>query len=159
MKRLLLLTILIGLLFTSPNSFAQSSKPKRATIKYGNGVKYVGEIRKVSPKGFIIRKMKFKHGTGIMYFANGDQLNGEWCYDQCKRGTYKFAYGDIFEGEISESSIQNGKMIFSSGLGTMILPPREILRWDIRYGTTRLIAVLQEQSKIKNLIQALLIAH
>lgn len=56
MKRLLLLTILIGLLFTSPNSFAQSSKPKRATIKYGNGVKYVGEIRKVSPKGFIIRK-------------------------------------------------------------------------------------------------------
>lgn len=32
MKRLLLLTILIGLLFTSPNSFAQSSKPKRATI-------------------------------------------------------------------------------------------------------------------------------
>ena len=45
MKRLLLLTILIGLLFTSPNSFAQSSKPKRATIKYGNGVKYVGEIR------------------------------------------------------------------------------------------------------------------
>ena len=107
MKRLLLLTILIGLLFTSPNSFAQSSKPKRATIKYENGVKYVGEIRKVSPKGFIIRKMKFKHGTGIMYFANGDQLNGEWCYDQCKRGTYKFAYGDIFEGEISESSIQN----------------------------------------------------
>lgn len=56
MKRLLLLTILIGLLFTSPNSFAQSSKPKRATIKYENGVKYVGEIRKVSPKGFIIRK-------------------------------------------------------------------------------------------------------
>ena len=45
MKRLLLLTILIGLLFTSPNSFAQSSKPKRATIKYENGVKYVGEIR------------------------------------------------------------------------------------------------------------------
>ena len=98
MKRLLLLTILIGLLFTSPNSFAQSSKPKRATIKYENGVKYVGEIRKVSPKGFIIRKMKFKHGTGIMYFANGDQLNGEWCYDQCKRGTYKFAYGDITLG-------------------------------------------------------------
>ena len=45
MIRLLLLTILIGLLFTRPNSFAQSSKPKRATIKYENGVKYVGEIR------------------------------------------------------------------------------------------------------------------
>ena len=82
----------IGLLFTSPNSFAQSSKPKRATIKYGNGVKYVGEIRKVSPKGFIIRKMKFKHGTGIMYFANGDLLNGVWCYDHCKRGTFKIAF-------------------------------------------------------------------
>ena len=129
MKRLLLLTILIGLLFTSPNSFAQSSKPKRATIKYENGVKYVGEIRKGSPKKYseyaliqkvFIGRKKLKHGKGIMYFANGDQLNGEWCYDQCKRGTYKFAYGDIFEGEISESSIQNGKMIFSSGLGTMI---------------------------------------
>lgn len=97
MKRLLLLTILIGLLFTSPNSFAQSSKPKRATIKYENGVKYVGEIRKVSPKGFIIRKMKFKHGTGIMYFANGDQLNGEWCYDQCKCGAARFIRIEVLE--------------------------------------------------------------
>lgn len=129
MKRLLLLTILIGLLFTSPNSFAQSSKPKRATIKYENGVKYVGEIRKGSPKKYseyaliqkiFIGRKKLKHGKGIMYFANGDQLDGEWYNDQCKRGTYKFAYGDIFEGEISESSIQNGKMIFFSGLGTMI---------------------------------------
>lgn len=56
MKRLLLLTILIGLLFTSPNSFAQSSKPKRATIKYGNGVKYVGEIRKAAPKDSLLEK-------------------------------------------------------------------------------------------------------
>lgn len=116
MKRLLLLTILIGLLFTSPNSFAQSSKPKRATIKYENGVKYVGEIRKGSPKG----KTKLKHGNGIMYFANGDQLYGEWSNDQCKRGTYKFANGDVFEGEISVISTQSGKTIFSSGLGTMI---------------------------------------
>lgn len=45
--------------------------------------------------------MKFKHGTGIMYFANGDQLNGEWCYDQCKRGTYKFAYGDILKEKLA----------------------------------------------------------
>lgn len=52
MKRLLLLTILIGLLFTSPNSFAQSSKPKRATIKYEDGSKYVGEIRKGGPKKY-----------------------------------------------------------------------------------------------------------
>ena len=129
MKRLLLLTILIGLLFTSPNSFAQSSKPKRATIKYEDGSKYVGEIRKGGPKKYseyalidkvFIGKKKIKQGKGIMYFTNGDQLDGEWSNDQCKRGTYKFAYGDIFEGEISESSIQNGKMIFSSGLGTMI---------------------------------------
>lgn len=129
MKRLLLLTILIGLLFTSPNSFAQSSKPKRATIKYEDGSKYVGEIRKGGPKKYseyalidkvFIGKKKIKQGKGIMYFTNGDQLDGEWSNDQYKRGTYKFAYGDIFEGEISESSIQNGKMIFSSGLGTMI---------------------------------------
>lgn len=86
MKRLLLLTILIGLLFTSPNSFAQSSKPKRATIKYENGVKYVGEIRKGSPKKYseyaliqkiFIGRKKLKHGKGIMYFANGDQLDGD----------------------------------------------------------------------------------
>lgn len=116
MKRLLLLTILIGSLFSVPNSFAQSSKPKRATIKYENGVKYVGEIRKGSPKG----KTKLKHGNGIMYFANGDQLDGEWSNDQCKRGTYKFANGDVFEGEISVISTQSGKTIFSSGIGTMI---------------------------------------
>lgn len=52
MKRLLLLAILIGSLFSVPNSFAQSSKPKHATIKYENGVKYVGEIRKGSPKKY-----------------------------------------------------------------------------------------------------------
>lgn len=80
MKRLLLLTILIGLLFTSPNSFAQSSKPKRATIKYENGVKYVGEIRKVSPKGFIIRKHccpeKFYHKVGCSTEPASGTLTG-----------------------------------------------------------------------------------
>ena len=117
MKRLLLLTILIGLLFTSPNSFAQSSKPKRATIKYENGVKYVGEVRKVSPKVFNGRA-KIKHGNGIMYFANGDQLNGTWYTDQCRYGTYKFANGDIFVGEINNSKmLQDGSMCFSSDRG------------------------------------------
>ena len=127
MKRLLLLTILIGLLFTSPNSFAQSSKPKRATIKYENGVKYVGEIRKGSPKKsseyalinkVFIGKKKTKHGKGIMYFANGDQLDGEWYNDQCKRGTYKFANGYVFEGEINNSKmLQDGSLCFSSDRG------------------------------------------
>lgn len=117
MKRLLLLTTLIGLLFTSPNSFAQSSKPKRATIKYENGVKYVGEVRKVSPKVFNGRA-KIKHGNGIMYFANGDQLNGTWYTDQCRYGTYKFANGDIFVGEINNSKmLQDGSMCFSSDRG------------------------------------------
>ena len=124
MKRLLLLTTLIGLLLPSPNSFAQSSKPKRATIKYENGVKYVGEIRKGSPK----RKTKLKHGNGIMYFANGDQLDGEWSNDQCKRGTYKFFSGNIFEGEISASSIQDGKMIFSSNHGIMTFALEGVIR-------------------------------
>ena len=125
MKRLLLLTILIGSLFSVPNSFAQSSKPKRATIKYENGVKYVGEIRKGSPKKYseyaliqkvFIGRKKLKHGKGIMYFANGDQLDGEWNNDQCKRGTYKFANGDVFEGEISVIYTQKGMI----GPGTMI---------------------------------------
>ena len=84
MKRLLLLTILIGLLFTSPNSFAQSSKPKRATIKYENGVKYVGEIRKGSPKKYseyaliqkiFIGRKKLKHGKGIMINVNAELTN------------------------------------------------------------------------------------
>ncbi len=117
MKHLLLLTTLIGLLFTVPNSFAQSSKPKRATIKYENGVKYVGEVRKVSPKVFNGRA-KIKHGNGIMYFANGDQLNGTWYTDQCRYGTYKFANDDIFVGEINNSKmLQDGSMCFSSDRG------------------------------------------
>ena len=119
MKRLLLLTTLIGLLFTTSNSFAQSSKPKRATIKYENGSKYVGEIRKVSPKVFN-GKTKLKYGNGIMYFANGDQLDGTWYTDQCKYGTYKFANGDIFVGEINNSKmIHDGSMCFSSNRGTI----------------------------------------
>ena len=125
MKRLLLLTILIGLLFSAPNSFAQSSKPKRATIKYEDGSRYVGEIRKGSPKKYseyalinkvFIGKKKIKHGKGMMYFANGDQLDGEWYNDQCKHGTYKFANGDVFEGEISVIYTQRGMI----GPGTMI---------------------------------------
>lgn len=131
MKRLLLLTTLIGLLFTSPNSFAQSSKPKRATIKYENGVKYVGEVRKGSPKG----KTKLKHGNGIMYFANGDQLDGEWSNDQCKRGTYKFFSGNIFEGEISASFIQDGKMIFSSNHGIMTFALEGVIRLNYKTWT------------------------
>ncbi|MFR6383900.1 MAG: hypothetical protein ACLUOS_18320, partial [Odoribacter splanchnicus] len=133
-----------GLLFTSPNSFAQSSKPKRATIKYENGVKYVGEIRKGSPKKYseyalinkvFIGKKKIKHGKGIMYFANGDQLDGEWYNDQCKRGTYKFFSGNIFEGEISTSSIQDGKMIFSSNHGIMTFALGGVIRLDYKTWT------------------------
>lgn len=134
MKRLLLLTTLIGLLFTSPNSFAQSSKPKRATIKYENGVKYVGEVRKVSPKVFNGRA-KIKHGNGIMYFANGDQLNGTWYTDQCRYGTYKFANGDIFVGEINNSKmLHDGSMSFSSDRGTMTFASEgEIVRGDKKW--------------------------
>ena len=141
MKRLLLLTILIGSLFSVPNSFAQSPKPKRATIKYENGVKYVGEIRKGSPKKYseyalinkvFIGKKKIKHGKGIMYFANGDQLDGEWNNDQCKSGTYKFANGDVFEGEITTSSIRNGKMIFSSNHGTMTFTLEGVIRFSYK---------------------------
>lgn len=144
MKRLPLLAILIGSLFSVPNSFAQSSKPKRATIKYENGVKYVGEIRKGSPKKYseyalinkvFIGKKKIKHGKGIMHFANGDQLDGEWCNDQCKRGTYKFFSRNIFEGEISTSSIQDGKMIFSSNRGTMTFTLEGVIRFSYKTWT------------------------
>ena len=53
-----------------------------------------------------------------MYFANGDQLDGEWYNDQCKRGTYKFANGYVFEGEINNSKmLQDGSLCFSSDRG------------------------------------------
>ncbi len=138
MKRLLLLITLTGLLFTVPNSFAQSSKSKRATIKYEDGSKYVGEIRKGGPKKYseyalidkvFIGKKKIKHGKGIMYFANGDQLDGEWNNDQCKRGTYKFTNGDIFEGEINNSRmLYDGSMSFSSNRGTMTFASEGVIR-------------------------------
>ena len=114
MKRLLLLTTLIGVLFAVPDSFAKTSEPN-VTIKYKNGCKYVGEIREAKTAS---GRMKLKHGKGIMYFVNGDQFNGEWFDDQCKRGTYKFADGDIFVGEISNSSmLPDGSMCFSSDCG------------------------------------------
>lgn len=129
MRRLLLLilTTLIGLLFIAPGGFAKSLKPKRTTIKYENGAKYVGEIDK-RPKRyakdpmlqFVIRNDKVKHGKGIMYFANGDQLDGTWVDDQCRYGTYKFADGNIFEGEMNHSRmIHDGSMDFSCDRGTM----------------------------------------
>lgn len=117
MKRLLLLTTLIGLLFTSPNSFAQSSKPKRATIKYATGDKYVGEVRtrpkRYSEFGLIqkvfIGKQKLAHGKGIMYYANGDQFDGYWSNNSPTHGTYKYTNGNFFEGEIGKDYV-SGKL-------------------------------------------------
>ncbi len=115
MKRLLLLTTLIGVLFAVPDSFAQTSKPKRATIKYKDGRKYVGKIRKEKTAFGTIKR---KHGNGIMYFVNGDQLNGIWYNNECGFGTYKLANGDIFEGKIYNSKmLQDGSMCFSSDRG------------------------------------------
>jgi len=124
-----------------------SEKSKKAVPTKYSGYALIQKI-------FIGRK-KLKHGKGIMYFANGDQLNGEWYNDQCKRGTYKFANGDVFEGEISMIYTQRGMM----GPGTMVFASEGDITLNIRHGTTRLIVVLPEQSKIKSLIQVLLIVH
>ncbi|WP_304379464.1 hypothetical protein [uncultured Parabacteroides sp.] len=142
MRRLLLLTTLIGLLFIAPGGFAQSHKPKRATIKYKHGAKYVGEINK-RPKKYIqdplfqlfIGKDKVKHGKGVMYFANGDQLDGWWVDDQCRYGTYKFADGNIFVGKINNSKmLHDGSMSFSSDRGTMTFASEgEIVRGDKKW--------------------------
>lgn len=90
MKRLLLLTTLIGLLFTISDGFAQSSKPRHGVIEYPDGGKYVGEIQKVNPRVFNGKK-KLRHGKGIMYFANGDKLEGVWNTDSCNNGTITYA--------------------------------------------------------------------
>lgn len=119
MNRLFLLTILIGLLFV-PNSFAQSSKPKRATIKYATGDKYVGEVRtrpkRYSEFGLIqkvfIGKQKLAHGKGIMYYANGDQFDGYWSNNSPTHGTYKYTNGNFFEGEIGKDYV-SGKLYYA----------------------------------------------
>lgn len=132
MKHIFLSTTLLYLLCITPVCIAQTANAKKATIKYEDGSKYIGAIRKGGPKKFrnplipriFIKKEKMRHGKGIMLFSNGDQLDGTWSYNQCVRGCYKFANGDIFEGQISERlssdgkwralSFKEGRMIYAS---------------------------------------------
>ena len=100
MKYLLQVTTLICLLFISFNGLSQTVKTKPITIKYKNGDKYIGETRKCRKIVSGVGGKKLKHGNGILYYANGDQLNGEWRDDRCVQGIYRFANGDIIEGEI-----------------------------------------------------------
>ncbi len=131
MKHVLQITTLIGLLFIAPNSLAKTPKIKRTTIKYENGDRYVGEIKKV-PKDYVefalIQKLfigneKLKHGKGILYYANGDQLNGEWRSDKCVRGVYRFTNGDILEGAITyheDATYYQGSATFANE-GSIVL--------------------------------------
>ena len=124
MNRLLCcLMILTTFLSAIPTGFSKPVRSRHATIKYDDGNKYIGEIRKdlvSSQEGILFkRKLKLRHGKGIMYFLNGDQLKGEWENDQCIQGIYKFINGDAFEGKISEYHIEKGELIFSSTEGVI----------------------------------------
>lgn len=125
MKYLLQITALIGLLFIAPNSLAQAVKAKQTTIKYKNGDKYIGETRKCLKTEIVGSVRKFKHGKGTLYYANGDQLNGEWRNDKCDRGVYRFTNGDILEAnniyyKDANTTYYHGSIRFSNE-GTIVL--------------------------------------
>ena len=161
MKHVLQITALIGLLFIAPNSLAKTPKIKRTTIKYENGDRYVGEIKKV-PKDYVefalIQKLfigneELKHGKGILYYANGDQLNGEWRSDKCVRGVYRFTNGDILEGAITyheDATYYQGSATFSNE-GSIVLGYKPWYYPD----NCCFIGTI----KNKNLIRVLLIVH
>ena len=123
MKHLFQITVLIGLLFIAPNSLAQAVKAKQTTIKYKNGDKYIGETRKCLKTEIVDGVRKFKHGKGTLYYANGDQLNGEWRSDKCVRGVYRFTNGDILEGAITyheDATYYQGSATFANE-GSIVL--------------------------------------
>lgn len=123
MKHLFQITVLIGLLFIAPNSLAQAVKAKQTTIKYKNEDKYIGETRKCLKTEIVDGVRKLKHGKGILYYANGDQLNGEWRSDKCVRGVYRFTNGDILEGAITyheDATYYQGSATFANE-GSIVL--------------------------------------
>ena len=110
MKRLIFLLTLIGILSIPFEVFAKSPKQTTTTIKYKNGGKYVGEIKKVIHYG---QKMKYRHGNGVMYYANGDSFDGGWDYDSPFYGTYQYINGDCFKGSLKNNSLVKGQFTFA----------------------------------------------
>lgn len=91
----LLLVIAVGSL---PTSNVKGSKVRRecdyegcslGTVKYGNGAKYVGQLKQGKP-----------HGHGTLAWANGDQYIGDWKDDRRHgHGAFAWANGRRYVGD------------------------------------------------------------
>ena len=111
MKRLVLLLTLIGILSVPFEGFAKSPKQTITTIKYKNGDKYVGEIIKKAT--YFEKNKKCRHGSGIMYYANGNSFDGSWNNDSPFYGTLQYANGDCFKGSLKNNYLFKGQLVFA----------------------------------------------
>ena len=81
-------------------------KPRRGTVTFGNGDKYVGEF-----------KDNKKHGKGTSTSANGDKYVGEWRNDNPRWGTFTSANGDKYVGEYKDGKRHGqGTFNFANGV-------------------------------------------
>lgn len=110
MKRMFLLLTFIGALSVSSGGFAKPPKHTTKTIKYENGDKYVGTIRIWKVNG---KKMKYRDGNGIMYYANGNRFEGTWEFDSPADGTVYYANGNIFKGFFKDGVPSWGQFVFA----------------------------------------------
>ncbi len=111
MKRVFLLLTFIGVLFASPEGFAKPPKHITKTIKYENGDKYVGTIQIWKFNG---KKKKYRHGDGIMYYANGNRFEGTWGSDVPIYGTVYYANGNLFKGSLKDGTPYRGQFVFAN---------------------------------------------
>ena len=80
-------------------------KPKRETINYQNGDRYVGEIN----------SNRQKHGKGDFFYADGASFKGIFKNDERYQGTILHAGGDSFKGEFRNNKKQDGIYRWKNG--------------------------------------------
>ena len=80
-------------------------KPKRETINYQNGDRYVGEIN----------SNRQRHGKGNLFYADGASFKGIFKNDERYQGTMLLAGGDSFKGEFRNNKIQDGIYRWKNG--------------------------------------------
>ena len=80
-------------------------KPKRDTINYQNGDRYVGEIN----------SNRQEHGKGKLFYANGDSFTGIFKNDERYRGTQLYGGGDSFKGEFKNNLKLDGIYRWKNG--------------------------------------------
>ncbi len=91
---------------SSANCLSGNCYNGKGTFVYPSGAKYIGEFR----KGKI-------HGTGILFFSNGNKYDGNWV-NQYREGNGKliFTNGDVYKGKFKKSKFHGeGTMKFANG--------------------------------------------